>query len=380
MKPTGTGAAAKRKSQKTQAVTARKEQLKPAKEELLAPTHEEARELCLLAQQIGIAEPWQWMEEIELFGVQDPLTGEVGFVSLLGRRGEYRAVAVYLGEEALRGWFDFNSALILHPELPDAARLLLEIPHLHVSFSDSGGLEKRDRDLLKGLGLKFTGLRPLFRSSRPGYWPWFITREEARLMVHILSQTINVAGRLLENPNIFFLERDDTTISLLVRVPHSRGSELIWEDRIQKIPLRKPELIASAIEPAALKKLKQITQVDLEIELDLFMGPGAVGKRSERPLAVFNLLLGDHQSGFICGVKTMTAEHGLGAMYSGLPNQVAHLLLEMQLVSKRLRIRSEKLLTLMAPLASELNIELLHVDELPAIEEAANFLFEQMGS
>lgn len=377
---TGAGAAAKRKSHKTQAATARTEQLKSAKEELLMPSHEEARELCLLAQQIGIAEPWQWMAEIELFGVQDPLTGEVGFVSVMGMGGEYRAVAVYLGEEALRGWFDFKSALTLHPERPDAARLLLEIPHLHVFFSDSGGLEKRDRDLLKGVGLKYTRVRPIFRSSRPGYFPWFITREETRLLVHTLSQTINVAGRLLENPNIFFLERDDTTVSLLVRLPHSRGSELIWEDRIQKFPLRRPEPIALPIEPAILNKLKQIAQGDLEIELDLFMGPGAVGKRSERPLAVFNLLLGDHESGFICGVKTMTAEHGLGAMYSGVPNQVAHLLLEMQLVPKQLRIRSDKLLTLMKPLAGELKIELLHVDELPAIEEAANFLFAQMGS
>jgi hypothetical protein len=370
MKPsTSAGAAAKRKSQKP----------KPAKEELLTPAHEEAKELCLLAQQIGIAEPWQWMEEIDLFGVQDSVAGEIGFVSVLGMRGEYRAIAVYLGEEALRGWLDFESALQLNPDLPDAAQLLLEIPHLHVSFSAPDQLEKRDRDLLKGVGLKFTGVRPLFRSSRPGYFPWFITREEARLMVQILSQTIIVAGRVLQNPDILSLERDDNGLSLLVRVPHEKGSERFWEDKIQKFPLRRPELTGAAIEPAVLNKLKQITQSHLEFELDLLMGPVAVGKRSERPLAVFTLLLGDHQSGLICGVASMTAEQGLEAMYTGIPNQVARMLSEAQLLPKRLRIRSDKLLALLKPLARELNIELFHTTELPAIDEAADFMFEQMA-
>ncbi len=110
------------------------------------------------------------------------------------------------------------------------------------------------------------------------------------------------------------------------------------------------------------------------------MGPAAVGKRSERPLAVFNLLLADHETGLILGVEVMTAERGFAVMYSGVPDQVARLLLAAQMLPKRLRIRADKLLTLMKPLANELKIELFRAAELPAIEEASNFLFEQMGN
>lgn len=318
------------------------------------------------------------MEEIDLFGVQDPATDMIGFVSVMGMRGEYRAIAVYLGEEGLRGWFDFESALQLDPKLPDAASLLLEIPHLHVSFSDPDQFEKRDRDLLKGVGLKFNGGRPLFRSSRPGYLPWFITREEARLLIPVLSQMIIIAERLLENPNILHFEKNDQDASFLVRVSREQGSVLVWEDRIRKFSLRRPQLMPLVIEPAVLNKLKLIPQSQLEIEADLFMAPGAVGKRSERPLALFTLLLADYTSGFICGVEATTAEQGLTAMYAGLPNHVARLLLEGQLLPKRLRIRSDRLSALLTPLARELNIELLHASELPAIEEARNFMLEHM--
>ena len=29
--------------------------------------------------------PWQWMQESDIFGVQDPETGEFGFVSVMGQ-------------------------------------------------------------------------------------------------------------------------------------------------------------------------------------------------------------------------------------------------------------------------------------------------------
>lgn len=366
---TGTGGAAKGKAQRS----------KPPKEELLTSSHEEARELCLLAQQIGALAPWEWMEETDVFGVQHPVTGEIGFVSVLGALGEYRAIAVYQGIEGLHGWLDFNSALDLGPQNSDAARLLLETPHLHVSYSDSVLFEKRDRDLLKGVGLKFTGHRPLFRSSRPGYLPWFVTREEARLLIHTLSQTIIIAERLAEDQDILVFAEDGENATFLVRVSREQGSELVWEDRVQKISLLGPQVVPLAIEPAVLNKLNLIAQSPLEIEADLFIGPGAVGKRGDRPAALYMLMLADHDSGFIFGVEAMVAEQGLTSMYAEVPNRFANLLLKTQVVPTRLMIRSDRLFELLKPLTQKLNVKLFYADELPAIEEAADAMFEQMG-
>jgi hypothetical protein len=396
MEPLTGAGAAKGKAQKS----------KPAKEELLTSSHEEAKELCRWARVIGTLAPWEWMEETDLFGVQDPVTGEIGFVSVMGALGEYRAIAVYRGIEGLLGWIDFHSALELDPELPDAARLLLETPHLHVSFSDSALFEKRDRDLLKGVGLKFTGGRPLFRSSRPGYHPWYVTREEARLLIHTLSQTFIIAERLAEDPDSLVFSEDGEHATFLVRVSHEQGSdnhpsgygtpaemlgrgprsappgtpELVWEDRIQKISLRRPQMVPLAIEAAVLSKLQRLTQTQLEMEADLFMGPGAVGKRGDRPAAIYMLMLADHESGFIFGFEAMAAEQGLAAMYADAANRLARFFLKAQLLPKRLMIRSDRLFELLEPLTQKLNIELFRADELPAIEEAAEAIFEQFGS
>ncbi len=41
------------------------------------------------------------MTEGDVFGVQDPDTGELGFVSVMGMLGEHYAVSVYLGTRAV---------------------------------------------------------------------------------------------------------------------------------------------------------------------------------------------------------------------------------------------------------------------------------------
>ncbi len=38
--------------------------------------------------------PWQWMTEVDLFGIEHPVTGELGFVSVMGQLGEHLAIAV----------------------------------------------------------------------------------------------------------------------------------------------------------------------------------------------------------------------------------------------------------------------------------------------
>ena len=53
---------------------------KPSKhpEALLDPRSEEFKDLCRLASEIQQLKPWQFMEEMDVFGVQDPETGELG--------------------------------------------------------------------------------------------------------------------------------------------------------------------------------------------------------------------------------------------------------------------------------------------------------------
>src|SRR5690606_28813463 len=124
--------------------------------------------------------PWEWMEEDDLFGVQDPETGELGFVSIMGMAGEHYAVGVYRGAKGLYGYLHLKE---MDPFLIRTEDLL-NIPQLQASLEDRELLEKRDRDQIKSLGLKFRGRNawPQFRSYRPGYAPWYIEKDEARLL------------------------------------------------------------------------------------------------------------------------------------------------------------------------------------------------------
>jgi hypothetical protein len=344
---------------------------KPEIEELLLPSHEEAKTLCEWALRVKELAPWQWMEETDIFGIEDPDTGELGFISVMGYLGEYESVAVYRGAEGLYGFID------LHADPEDHPERVLEIPQVQVAFVGSEFLEKPDRDLLKGVGLKSRGAGPhlQFRSYRPGYHPWFVTREEARLLIHALSQTLNVVSRLIDGAHNFQVKRDGE--GFLMREPRRDGNNLTWQDSIRKVarPAAKP--VQFSVDDQILGDLKSVPRTELDLEADLFFAPAKIGERGARPMTMYLLMIADSESGFIFGLEAMTPEGSLPAMYGRFPETLARLLLQAKIVPKRLTLRSDRLLKMLEPLAKALKIQLCYAEELPSIDEAAASM-EQM--
>ena len=74
------------------------------------PTLEQWQRLYAAAAEVKALAPWQWMHEGDLFAVEDPASGRIGFVSIMGAVGEHFAVAVYLGGEGLRGFIAIGNA------------------------------------------------------------------------------------------------------------------------------------------------------------------------------------------------------------------------------------------------------------------------------
>jgi hypothetical protein len=383
---------------------------KPEPEKLLLPSHEEVKALFSLAVQIKAIAPWSWMQETDIFGVEDPESGEIGFISVMGHIGEFESVAVYRGAEGIFGFIDFQY------DASASADRLLEIPEVQLSFTEPKFLEKRDRELLKASGLKFTGARPQFRSFRAGYVPWFITLEEARLLIHALSQTLEMTKRLAESPFLFPDDGDGETEPFLVRVPRKQDtshkqdpsprktpssrqghspkedplpkkdnspkeitepltssppSGLVWEDQVKRIQRPTPRPIETSIDWDLLSDLKTIRLGAMQLEADLFIGPGSIGEPNERPLAMYMLMLADRHSGMIVGFEALTAEHSLEMMYASIPEKVVGLLWENKVLPKQIIVRSDLLFALLEPLEKELKIQLRRADELPAIDEAA---------
>jgi hypothetical protein len=341
---------------------------------LLSSSDPEARELFDLSTQVKDLKPWRWMEETDLIGIEHPETGEIGFISVMGSLGEHEAIALYLGAEGLYDFID------LHTDESATAHRALEIRHVQAAFSERKYLEKEDRDLIKQLGLKFKGgAWPMFRSYRPGYLPWFVTLDEARFLIHALSQIIAVAKSVRDEAQPFHptgrVEKD----GYLMRVSRKEGSALIWEDQVWRIARPQRKAVKAVVDAVNSERLKGLRQSQLELEVDLFLAPASIGKkRGQRPLAVYVLMIADSDSGFIFGTELMSAQDSLPAMHARIPNSLAQMLLQAEIRPQKLVVRSELLRTLLKPFTQALNIELRLQDELPSIDEAAEYMGQFM--
>ncbi|MGH9873958.1 MAG: DUF6930 domain-containing protein, partial [Pyrinomonadaceae bacterium] len=200
-----------------------------------------------------------------------------------------------------------------------------------------------------------------------------------------LSQTLEMSKRFAIDANIFPTDGDDETTTFLVRVSHqddssqSKGIEaaassssavLVWEDRVKRISRPASPRIETIIDSGLLNGLKDVPRSALQLETDLFIGPGSVGKSGERPLALYMLMLADRQNGLIVGFEALTAEHSLNTMYASVPEKVARLLGQAGVLPKQIVVRSALMLDLLEALEQDLKIQLRCANELPAIDEA----------
>jgi hypothetical protein len=341
-----------------------------ANETFTPPSSEEAARLYEAAARVKELAPWQWMDESELFGVQHPETGELGFVSIMGMAGEHFAVAVYQGAEGLHGILDFATSM----EMPNPDQLL-DIPQLQASFEDRELLEKEDRAVIKKLGLKFRGPHawPMFRSYRAGFMPWHVTDAEASLLAVALEQTLEVAPRVKADPQLLDTGNDEE--SYLVRVPRKEGDAVTWSDQFMRVPPPEPQSIEVVMDMGVLNELREAPQRELEFEADFFSMPTGVGQKGERPYRPYMLMLADSRSGMIIGVELMSPLPTLAEMHGRIPSEAAQLLAQAGVLPAAIIARSELLLSLLEPLAAHLNVELQEADELPSIDAAMDSMF-----
>lgn len=336
---------------------------------------DEAEQLYQSAMRVKELAPWTWMDETDIFGVQNPDTDELGFVSVMGMAGEHFAIAIYQGAEGLYGFWDLESQdTITNPQQ------LLEIPQLQASFEDRGLLDKQDRDAIKKIGLKFRGAHawPMFRSYRPGFLPWFVTAEESRFLTYALAQTLEVAPRVKADPDIIHAQNDEDDESYLVRVQRQQGDRLDWEDQMMRVPPPEPARVPVILDIEVLSQLKRLPQHNLELQIDVLGMPTPIGEKGERPYLPYLLMLADGRSGLIQSFEMMKPEPSLAEMRAKIPMILADGLVQAGGVPREIRVRSDSLLHLLGPLAKSLNVKLKRAEDLPSIDAAMDSMFGWM--
>jgi hypothetical protein len=350
-----------------------------SQDKLLKTSAAEFKELCHLAHHIQQLKPWEFMEETDLFGVQDPGSSEIGFVSVMGALGEYEAVAVYRGPEALYAWQDFHDELEINPKSEQASDMLMEIPQLQLWFADANELERRDREIIKNSGLKFTDRKPTFRSHRPGYLPWFLTEPEARYLVQVLTQLIDVAMRFKYDADVIRFDEDPDDNEYLIRVPDMRDSEVVWQDEIRAIDPPANQQMPLSVDESVLSTLRALPKSGI-LEVDLSTIPARIGEPKGRPRSLYVLMAADSETCFVHGFELLEAKNGIDMLYASVPEKIADMLLKTNVaVPVEFRALKVKVCEMLEPMVSELGSRLSLAEHLRAIDEAKDFLFQRMG-
>jgi hypothetical protein len=341
------------------------------------PTTAEWKKLFAVAARVKEMAPWEWMMEDDVFGVQNPDDGKLGFVSVMGAAGEHFAVAVYLGERALHDFLDLEAYGRSDSPAASAERVL-EIPQLQASFEDRSTLRKEDLDIIKKLGLKFRGANnwPMFRSYVPGMFPWFLSSEEASILTCALEQFLEVAPRFRADNSIFLGYDDD---DFLIRNSNKENGKTVWGEEMKPVP-RPPEIRLSSVtlDSSLLDALKQLPTVTNIIEIEFRMMPAPIHEKKSRPYFPYILMIAESQSGMILANDLLTPLPSIDEMRAEVPAKTARHLLGLGVIPEIFAVRSEMTADLLEPLAREMNIRLKISPRMPAIDSALDFMMQML--
>ncbi|MEA3459854.1 MAG: hypothetical protein U9R11_04175 [Chloroflexota bacterium] len=340
----------------------------------MPPTTADWQALYQAAMEFKEIEAWTWMYDSDVFGVQNPASGEIGYCCIMGALGEVFALALYLGTEGLESYMRIASESPWDPSKAIETALLQKC--LMASFGSREELTREDRQVIKRLGLKFRGRTalPLFRSYRPAYHPWYLTADEARFLTLALQQARQVCLRFQEDPALFDPPQEGLWF---VRVPEETKKGLSWRDAwLEPSPLEE-ELPAVTIDELRLARLKKATPLAQAIwEMDFFLSPTAVQeKKGQRPYYPYLTMSLDHGSGLVLGTDLASP----GTHLAKFPERFLSLAERLKRLPAEIWVKKEKAYKLLEPITSHLGINLYLVDELEALEEARAAMWEFMG-
>jgi len=328
--------------------------------------------LYAAANDVWRAAPWTFLNETQLFGVQDPNSDQIGFVSIMGALGEHFALDVYLDEEGLFGFIKLQES-----EPLNIRESIFEIPQIQLSFERKALLFKEEKNLFKALGLTYKGNEPWpsARSIRPGCYPWIVDPDEAVFLTHCLRQTINVTARAQHEPEL--LPELTSPPTVRVRVPERCDGALKWKDEVQSFthPESMPAVVTVPFAAlAALSALKPARQI---IEADFFMAPMGIGKEHDRRMCAYILLIADRKSGTILAHDVMTAQPSLEQMRQNAASLLMNKLAELKLRPSEIRVRSPWLHQGLKSAAQTLRFALSVSPQLPMVDMARDGMLQQ---
>jgi hypothetical protein len=305
-------------------------------------------------------QPWDWVNDTDLFGVKNPENDEIGYCCIVGALGEFLGVVVYLGTEGLESYLKTQMSESPEEDVFGTAKCLV------ASFEDRKFLQKPDHEMIKKLGLKFRGAKswPFFRVYEPGYYPWYLNRPQVFFLTHALQQAADVSLRIKVDRD---LVNNSEKVQYLVRVPEQRGSELHWKDEwLSPTPLEREKYEVPVPDEIRLQRIKKKGLRPAGIwEVDFFQFPAPI-QEGDRPFFPLCLLIVDQASGFVFGTHLESKDKHRPEFL----NQMLNVIEKNAYLPQEIWVKREEVFQLFEVLVSRLGLKMKQVKKLNQIEHA----------
>ncbi|RLF56866.1 MAG: hypothetical protein DRN27_08895 [Thermoplasmata archaeon] len=332
------------------------------------PSHKEWNELFAAAKRFKQHECWNDMHNSDVFGVKNPETGEIGYCCVMGNAGQHYSLAVYKGSVGLDGLLK-----IFNDEVDATGFNALHVQHcLMASFEDRKFIDKKDYALIKKLGLSFRGKNawPLFRDYTPGFYPWYITSDDARFLTIALDQSIIIAKRVKEDPDLLFPEDDE--FKYLVRVTQKKNDTIIWNDAwLVPKAINQKHLSVDFMKHHSYKTrfehIKKNCKKRNDVwEVDISYNPQPIQeKKEQRPYYPKVMMFADHHTEMILSFAITQPD----TYQKEYVDEFLSFVEKNGFLPKEIIAADEEFLALIQPVTKELGIDLFKTDYLDVIEE-----------
>ena len=343
------------------------------------PSLEELNELYLKALLIRDGRFWEWMDEVDIFGVENPETGEIAYCSFMGALGEIFALNAYIGSEGLQSYFNFQylASSDPHADPQDIKDGFFMLKCLSISFEDRDQLDKKDLATVKDLNLKIRGKKqwPQFRSYQPRHYPWHLTAAETRFFTRVLEEAINVALACKEDKSALPTPEEG---EILVRTRKVSDGKEFWINSYREPEDYEQTYLAYGITDEIMLRniLKHARREETIWEADTFLAAAPVqDNKNQRPYFPSIFLLIECSTELI--IQYDLIEDIENESYR-LIDRLLSAIKSTKVIPKSIAVSKEETYQYLKRACEQLSIELLYVEKLkiaPSIKEDLNQSF-----
>lgn len=332
------------------------------------PSFAAMKQLYELASVLFSLRPWQTLDESQLMVVRDSASGELCYCSVMGALGQVFSMHAYIGAEGLRQFRKLEAG-----EIADPGEYRAALRCVYVEFVSRAELQRQDRELLAALDHpRGKGLAaPIFRSIRPGFYPWFVSAEEARILAECMRAVIAICRAIAGQTKVDFWDKPDHYP--MVTCLDEAGLRY-QVDLVKAILPPEPAIAAVNLPEEKLNTLRfQNYTVGSAMELDYIFQGVPIGKSSERKACASLVLAVDAEIGIIYALEATDARVPQGEALAAAFLQAIQ---ASRLLPKEIRVRRKEHKTSLAPLMESFGVKLSVAARLPGADDARAHLLE----